>query len=52
MKSIQFNLTENKGPVIVFIGKRNTGASFLVRDLPCYQPDIPIGTVISGTESK
>jgi hypothetical protein len=50
MKSIQFKPNENKGPVIVLIGKRDTGKSFLVRDLLYYQQDIPIGTVISGTE--
>uniref|UniRef100_A0A6C0JF78 Uncharacterized protein n=1 Tax=viral metagenome TaxID=1070528 RepID=A0A6C0JF78_9ZZZZ len=50
MKSISFKSTESKGPVIVLIGKRDTGKSFLVRDLLYYQQDIPIGTVISGTE--
>jgi hypothetical protein len=50
MKSIQFKSNENKGPVVVLIGKRDTGKSFLVRDLLYYQQDIPIGTVISGTE--
>jgi hypothetical protein len=50
MKSIQFKPNENKGPVIVLIGKRDTGKSFLVRDVLYYQQDIPIGTVISGTE--
>jgi hypothetical protein len=50
MKSIQFKATENKGPVVVLIGKRDTGKSFLVRDLLWYQQEIPIGTVISGTE--
>jgi hypothetical protein len=50
MKTIQFKPNENKGPVIVLIGKRDTGKSFLVRDLLYYQQDIPIGTVISGTE--
>ncbi len=50
MKSIQFKPNENKGPVIVLIGKRDTGKSFLVRDLLYYQQEIPIGTVISGTE--
>ena len=33
------------------IGRRDTGKSFLVRDLLYYHQDIPIGTVISGTES-
>jgi len=50
MKSIQFKANENKGPVVVLIGKRDTGKSFLVRDLLYYQQEIPIGTVISGTE--
>jgi len=50
MKNIQFKSTENKGPVVVLIGKRDTGKSFLVRDLLYYQQEIPIGTVISGTE--
>ena len=50
MKSISFKSNENKGPVIVLIGKRDTGKSFLVRDLLYYQQEIPIGTVISGTE--
>ena len=36
--------------VVVLIGKRETGKSFLVRDLMYFQRDIPIGTVISPTE--
>ena len=36
--------------VCVFIGKRETGKSFLVKDLLYYHRHIPIGTVISGTE--
>lgn len=39
------------GPVIVFIGRRDTGKSFLVRDLLFHHQDIPVGTVISGTEA-
>ena len=50
MKSISFKPNENKGPVVVLIGRRDTGKSFLVRDLLYYHQDIPIGTVISGTE--
>ena len=50
MKNISFNPNELKGPVIVLIGRRDTGKSFLVRDLLYYHQDIPIGTVISGTE--
>ena len=43
------NIGDDK--VVVLIGKRETGKSFLVRDLLYYHQDIPIGTVISGTES-
>ena len=52
MKSISFKPNENKGPVVVLIGKRDTGKSFLVRDLLYYQQEIPIGTVISATEGS
>ena len=51
MRNISFRSDENKGPVIVLIGRRDTGKSFLVRDLLYYHQDIPIGTVISGTEA-
>ena len=37
--------------VIVLIGKRDTGKSFLVKDLLYHHQEIPIGTVISGTEA-
>lgn len=37
--------------VIVLIGKRDTGKSFLCKDLLYYHQDIPVGTVISATES-
>ena len=36
--------------VCVFIGKRETGKSFLVKDLLYFHRKVPIGTVISGTE--
>jgi len=36
--------------VVLFIGKRETGKSFLVRDLLWHNRDLPVGTVISGTE--
>jgi hypothetical protein len=42
------NIAEDK--VVVLIGKRETGKSFLVRDLLYYHQDLPIGCVISGTE--
>ena len=51
MRSISFKPNENKGPVVVLIGRRDTGKSFLVRDLLYYHRNIPIGTVISGTEA-
>ena len=51
MRSISFRPEENKGPVIVLIGRRDTGKSYLVQDLMFYHQDIPIGTVISGTEA-
>ena len=51
MKRIRFDPNQNAGPVIVLIGRRDTGKSFLVRDLIYYHQDIPIGTVISGTEA-
>ena len=51
MKQISFRPDENKGPVVVLIGRRDTGKSFLVRDLLYNHQDIPIGTVISGTEA-
>jgi len=51
MRAISFRPDENKGPVIVLIGRRDTGKSYLVRDLLFYHQDIPIGTVISGTEA-
>ncbi len=51
MRQISFSPHENKGPVIVLIGRRDTGKSYIVRDLLYHQQDIPIGTVISGTEA-
>jgi hypothetical protein len=43
------SITDDK--VVVMIGKRNTGKSYLIKDLLYYHSDLPIGTVISGTES-
>lgn len=36
--------------VVVMIGKRDTGKSFLCKDLLYHHQDIPVGTVISATE--
>ena len=41
MQNITFKADENKGPVIVLIGRRDTGKSYLVRDLLYYHQDIP-----------
>ena len=41
-----------KGSIVAMIGKRNTGKSFLVKDLLYYKRDVPIGTVISSTENS
>lgn len=38
--------------VCVFIGRRRTGKSTLVRDLLFHHQDMPLGTVISGTEES
>ena len=51
MRMISFNPNEAKAPVVILIGRRDTGKSFLVRDLLFFQKDVPIGTVISGTEA-
>ena len=50
MKHISFKPNESKGPVVVLIGRRDTGKSFLVKDLLFYHQDIPIGSVVAGTE--
>ena len=38
--------------VCVFIGRRRTGKSTLLRDLLFHHQDMPLGTVISGTEES
>ena len=50
MKTISFKPNESTGPVIVLVGKRGTGKSYLVKDMLYYHQDIPIGVVIAGTE--
>lgn len=45
------DIDSHKSPMIVLIGKKDTGKSFLVRDiLANTQACFPVGTVISGTE--
>lgn len=51
MRKIKFDPKEGKGPVIVLIGRRDTGKTILVKDLLFYHQDIPLGCVISGTEA-
>jgi hypothetical protein len=44
-------MDSHKSPMIVIIGKKDTGKSFLTRDILFHtQECFPIGTVISGTE--
>lgn len=44
-------IDSRKSPMIVVIGKKDTGKSFLVRDILFNtQQDFPVGTVISATE--
>ena len=44
-------IDSRKSPMMVVIGKKDTGKSFLVRDiLATTQSYFPVGTVISGTE--
>jgi hypothetical protein len=44
-------IDSHKSPMVVLIGKKDTGKSFLVKDiLANTQACFPIGTVISGTE--
>jgi GTP-binding protein EngB required for normal cell division len=40
MSQISFKADENKGPVVVLIGRRDTGKSFLVRDLLYYHQEL------------
>lgn len=48
----KFDLSDvKKDSVVVFIGKRNTGKSFLVKDLLYHLRDLPAGIVISGSEA-
>ena len=48
----KFNMNQIKNDqVVVLIGKRNTGKSFLTKDLMFGRRDMPIGTVISPTEN-
>lgn len=51
LKLRKFDMTKIKhDKVVVLIGKRETGKSFLVKDLLWHHQTLPCGTVISGTE--
>ena len=48
----RFNIEEIKDDkVVVLIGKRDTGKSFLCKDIMAHHTHIPAGQVISGTEA-
>lgn len=48
----KFNMKEiTHDKVVVLIGKRDTGKSFLCKDLLYHHQSIPVGQVISGTEA-
>ena len=48
----KFNIKEiTHDKVVVLIGKRDTGKSFLCKDILYNHKDIPVGQVISGTEA-
>lgn len=52
LKLKKFNMKQIKeDEIIVVIGKRNTGKSFLIKDLLYNHKELPIGTVISPTEA-
>ena len=50
LKKFNMNMIKDDS-VVVMIGKRNTGKSFLTKDLLFYHQDLPAGTVISPTEN-
>lgn len=50
LKKFHMNMIKDDS-VVVMIGKRNTGKSFLTKDLLFYHQDMPAGTVISPTEN-
>jgi hypothetical protein len=50
LKKFNMNMVKDDS-VVVMIGKRNTGKSFLTRDLLYHHQELPAGTVISPTEN-
>lgn len=52
LKLKKFNISTIKDDkTIVLIGRRDTGKSFIIKDLLYFHRNIPIGTVLSATES-
>ena len=51
MNQLKFSKTGSKGPVVILLGRRDTGKSVLTKDILSHNPDIPIAQVISGTEA-
>ena len=48
----KFNMNKiTSDKVVVLIGKRNTGKSYLVKDILYHHKNIPVGQAISGTEA-
>ena len=48
----RFNINDIKDDkVVVLIGKRETGKSYLCKDILYHHSNIPVGQVISGTEA-
>lgn len=53
VKLRKFNMKDvPQDAVVIFIGRRRTGKSTLVRDLLFHHQNLPMGTVISGTEES
>ncbi len=50
LKRFNMNMIDDDATVVL-IGKRNTGKSYLTRDMLYYKQDLPAGTVISPTEN-
>ena len=49
----KFNMKDiPQDAVVIFIGRRRTGKSTLVKDLLFHHQNMPLGTVISGTEES
>ena len=40
----------DKSPLILILGRRDTGKSFLIQDLVRHQPDITTGSIVSNTK--